>query len=133
MFCCPNNNQVDPERKKNSQDETQSGDINTNDENMVELQDSVADLRSSGVEPSVELRYNDQGTGASTITAVSADHETLPGPSRVVTGPGQTGQCYHEFHSNSFSISCKIHLKRLSSTHHLDRRHPFLVTIVFRG
>ena len=61
---------------------------------MVELQDSVADLQSSGVEPSVELRYSDQGTEASTITAsMTSDQQVtdLPGPSRVVTGPVQTG------------------------------------------
>ena len=55
---------------------------------MVELEDSVADLRQSGLEPAVELRYHRETGGASsTVTAV----ESLPGPSRVVTGPGQTG------------------------------------------
>ena len=58
------------------------------DENMLELEDSVANLTErSGVEPAVELRYGETGGRSSTVTAV----ESLPGPSRVVTGHGQTG------------------------------------------
>ena len=70
---------------------------------MMELADSVADLTErSGMEPAVELRYGERGGRASTVTAVSYGDcgagpstltavEALPGPSRVVTGPGQTG------------------------------------------
>ena len=58
------------------------------DENMAELEDSVANLTErSGVEPAVELRYGETGGRTSTVTAL----ESLPGPSRVVTGPGMTG------------------------------------------
>ena len=61
------------------------------DDNMVELEDSVADLRQSGLEPAVSLRYHSEAGGAaSTVTALHS-LESLPGPSRVVTGPGQTG------------------------------------------
>ena len=80
LFCCPNNSQ--------SRDNPDNDDADTT---MHELQDSVADLRTSGVEPAVELRYSEQGTGASTITAVTSEPESLPGPSRVVTGHGVTG------------------------------------------
>lgn len=82
LFCCPNNEQS----RDNPETSTDDTDVN-----MHELQDSVADLRTSGVEPAVELRYSDQGTGASTITAVTSEPESLPGPSRVVTGHGVTG------------------------------------------
>merc|ERR1711884_133250 len=52
------------------------------DENMAELEDSVANLTErSGVEPAVELRYGETGGRTSTVTAL----ESLPGPSRVVT------------------------------------------------
>ena len=60
---------------------------------MVELQDSVFDLQSSGVELFVKQRYSKQRTKASTITAsVTSDQQVinLPGPSCVVTRPAQT-------------------------------------------
>ena len=97
IFCC-RSGKVKPEDDDANNDNSSSDHNEGDDDDMVELQDSVADLQSSGVEPSVELRYSDQGTEASTITAsvgssssVSADQDSLPGPSRVVTGPVQTG------------------------------------------
>ena len=59
---------------------------------MEQLEDSVAGLRSRGVEAAVELRYSGRGTGAGRVTVVEgAGDSALPGPSRVVTGPGNTG------------------------------------------
>ena len=94
LFCCPNPNNNESESVENREAPAEDTDNTTSaDINMTELQDSVADLRTSGVEPAVELRYSDQGTGASTITAVTSEPESLPGPSRVVTGPVMTGVC----------------------------------------
>ena len=85
VLCCGSNRGGGTE----DQAEETTGCDNDSDDNMVELEDSVADLTErSGVEPSVELRYGETGGRASTVTAV----EALPGPSRVVTGPVQTGQ-----------------------------------------
>ena len=91
---------------KNTQED--SNDCDDNDDNINELRTSVASLRSSGLEPEVQLRYSDQGTGSGQLTVrrpdpgletlpgvpeltedTEVDPETLPGPSRVVTGHGQ--------------------------------------------
>ena len=92
---------------KNTQADSNDCD-DDNDVNINELRTSVASLRSSGVEPEVQLRYTDQGTGSGQLTVRRPDPgletlpgvpeltedtevtlETLPGPSRVVTGHGQ--------------------------------------------
>ena len=92
---------------KNTQADSNDCD-DDDDDNIHELRTSVASLRSSGVEPEVQLRYNDQGAGAGQLTVRrpdpgpenlpgvpeltedgEIDPETLPGPSRVVTGHGQ--------------------------------------------
>jgi len=58
-------------------------------ENIGQLEDSYADLRETGVEPTLEITYRNEGTSASSISI--GECEPLPGPSRVVTGPGQVG------------------------------------------
>jgi len=57
--------------------------------NIDRLEDSYADLRETGVEPTLEITYRNEGTSASSISI--GECEPLPGPSRVVTGPGQVG------------------------------------------
>jgi len=57
--------------------------------NIDRLEDSYADLRDTGVEPTLEITYRNEGTSASSISI--GECEPLPGPSRVVTGPGQVG------------------------------------------
>ena len=71
--------------------EDSSDQLEENDQTMEQLEDSVAGLRSRGVEAAVELRYSGRGTGAGRVTVVGAGDSALPGPSRVVTGPGNTG------------------------------------------
>ena len=108
-------NDITPKQKFNNTDsnsDTNNTQADSNDcdddVNINELRTSVASLRSSGVEPEVQLRYTDQGTGSGQLTVrrpdpgletlpgvpeltedTDVDLETLPGPSRVVTGHGQ--------------------------------------------
>jgi len=56
-------------------------------ESVHNLEDAVGSLQSTtGAEPTVQLRYRSEGAAASSISL--QEPETLPGPSRVVTGPG---------------------------------------------
>ena len=79
-----NQNQDEIEINRQNQSE-----IDTSRENIDRLEDSYADLRETGVEPTLEITYRNEGTSASSISI--GECEPLPGPSRVVTGPGQVG------------------------------------------
>jgi len=71
----------------NNEEEISDEDVNM--ENIDQLEDSYADLRETGVEPTLEITVRNEGTSASSISI--GECEPLPGPSRVVTGPGQVG------------------------------------------
>lgn len=58
-------------------------------ENMESLETTYTSLRDNGVEPTLEFRYRNQGPTASWIAVGESPADMLPGPSRVVTGPGQ--------------------------------------------
>jgi len=79
-------NQNQNEREHNDELASEE-DVNMN--NIDRLEDSYADLRDTGVEPTLEITYRNEGTSASSISI--GECEPLPGPSRVVTGPGQVG------------------------------------------
>ena len=80
------------EDSRDQQLEDSRDQLEESDQTMEQLEDSVAGLRSRGVEAAVELRYSGRGTGAGQVTVVEgAEDSSLPGPSRVVTGPGNTG------------------------------------------
>ena len=74
------------EENENNQEDT---DEDVNMQNIDRLEDSYADLRETGVEPTLEITYRNEGTSASSISI--GECEPLPGPSRVVTGPAQVG------------------------------------------
>merc|ERR1719233_1134616 len=78
--------QNDDESEINCEDQVEE-DMNTT--NIDCLEDSYADLRETGVEPTLNITYRNEGTSASSISI--GECEPLPGPSRVVTGPGQVG------------------------------------------
>jgi len=61
--------------------------LDTMAESVTTLADTVHTLQNTtGAEPRVELRYRTEGTTSSSISL--QEPESLPGPSRVVTGPG---------------------------------------------
>jgi len=74
---------------ENLLEEESGGRTRRSHENLERLQDTYSDLRQSGVETTLQLRYGGEGSTSSSI-AVSAE-PLLPGPSRVVTGPGRVG------------------------------------------
>lgn len=76
-------NQDEEEHNNIASDE----DVNMN--SIGQLEDSYADLRETGVEPTLEITVRNEGTSASSISI--GEYEPLPGPSRVVTGHGQVG------------------------------------------
>jgi len=78
--------QNDNESEINCEDQLEE---DLNSKNIDCLEDSYADLRETGVEPTLNITYRNEGTSASSISI--GECEPLPGPSRVVTGPGQVG------------------------------------------
>jgi len=79
-------NQNEEESEINCEDQSEE---DMNCKNIDCLEDSYADLRETGVEPTLNITYRNEGTSASSISI--GEYEPLPGPSRVVTGPGQVG------------------------------------------
>jgi len=68
-----------------NQHPTQTGDRQSNLEN---LESSYSNLLDAGVEPTLQFRYGVEGT---TSSSIEINTNMLPGPSRVVTGPGRVG------------------------------------------